>query len=177
MKRAYLEEFHVFFDRHLGRLVNYAYTIVRDRDDAEDIATEAMARAYASWTRLKGREHQEAWIFRTTLNLGIDHLRRRHRRRTHTGIDDGFAPIALASPMLIDTTGERATDHVELIIALDRLTQRQREAIALHYLAGFEVAEVANLMEIGPETVKTHMARGMKILRTEFGVTDMEVPQ
>ncbi|WP_298210602.1 RNA polymerase sigma factor [Ferrimicrobium sp.] len=173
MKIATEEEFRSFFEENLDRIVNYAFSIVQNRQEAEDIAVEALARAYASWSRIDGTAHRRAWVFRTTLNLGIDQLRKRKRSKTTPGINGALEDNPMRfQPITSDATGDLATNRAELIMALRRLPERQREAVTLHYLGGFGVAEVAELMGIGTETVKTHLARGMKVLRTEFGVED-----
>lgn len=171
VNRASEQDFQTFFEENLDRIIGYAFSIVQNTQEAEDIAVESLARAYAAWRRLDGTNHRRAWVFRTTLNLGIDHLRRQKRSKTRPGIDEAFAEIPLGSAATtLDTTGDLATNRAELVVALRRLPERQREAVAMHYLGGFAVAEVAEVMGIGPETVKTHLARGMKVLRTEFGV-------
>ncbi|MGC9155368.1 MAG: RNA polymerase sigma factor [Ferrimicrobium sp.] len=171
VSRTSEEEFRSFFEENLDRIIGYAFSIVQNTQEAEDIAVESLARAYAAWRRLNGTDHRRAWVFRTTLNLGIDHLRRQKRSKTMPGIDAAFAEIPLGSAAaILDTTGDLATNRAELVVALRRLPERQREAVAMHYLGGFAVAEIAEVMGIGTETAKTHLARGMKVLRTEFGV-------
>jgi RNA polymerase sigma-70 factor (ECF subfamily) len=173
VSRASEEEFRFFFEENFDRVIGYAFSIVQDTQEAEDIAVESLARAYAAWRRLNGTAHRKAWVFRTTLNLGIDHLRKQKRSKTRRGIDEAFADIPMRSEaMALDATGYLATNRAELVVALRRLPERQREAVAMRYLGGFEVTEVAEFMGIGTETVKTHLARGMKVLRTEFGVQD-----
>lgn len=163
-----------FFDVLLPRVLQVAYGMISDRSEAEDIAAEAMARAYGSWPRLRLLPHRDRWVFRTAVNLSIDLLRHRsapaHPRRPLPVT--GFEPAAgsrIAAAGSPGSIAELVTNRRALVTAAGRLPKRQREAIALHYLADLPVKAVAELMECGEESVRTHLARGMSRLRSDLG--------
>jgi RNA polymerase sigma factor (sigma-70 family) len=132
-----------------------AYRIVGSRTDAEDIASDALARALVRWPRVRRLDHPEGWVVRIASNLAIDATRRRR-----------VLPSALDP---IEDPAEAAAVRVTLAIALGKLPRRQREVIALRYLAGMTEHEVAEAMGIADSSVKEHAKRAMASLRQRFG--------
>jgi RNA polymerase sigma factor (sigma-70 family) len=139
------------------RAVTVARRIVGD--EAEAVAAEAFTRAYDRWPRIQNHPAVDAWVLRVTINLAIDQSRRRART--------GLAPTSSAFD---DETATR----VALAAALRALPEKQRQAIALRYLADCEEATIATALHIRPGTVKTHLKRGLDRLRTQLG-TDQEL--
>jgi RNA polymerase sigma-70 factor (ECF subfamily) len=126
-----------------------------DRTIAEDATQEAFVRALERWPRLREQPWVVGWIISTALNVA----RRLQRRRWSHWIES--APVGMAREA--DTTGA-----VELWQVVRRLPRRQREAVALHYLADLSVAEVARLMGCREGTVKAHLAHARRALRAQL---------
>jgi RNA polymerase sigma-70 factor (sigma-E family) len=133
-----------------------AYRMVGSREDARDIAQEALARAYVRWPKV--RDKAGGWVARVTTNLSLDLLRRRNRRAP-IGPDDAG-----------DTAGA-AAERADLAAALGRLPRRQRDAVALRYLADLPEADVAAAMGCSVGTVKQHTHRGLAALRTSLDLS------
>jgi RNA polymerase sigma-70 factor (sigma-E family) len=148
----------------LARLAHrVAFRIVGDREEAGDIAQEALVRAYARWPRVEARAG--GWVARVSTNLALDHVRRRDRRQDRPlppGDDPGPA-----------TTGAAAHPHsgerIDLVDALRRLPRRQRDVVVLRYLADLPEAEVARSLGCGVGTVKSQSHRGLAALRRHLG--------
>lgn len=124
--------------------------------EGEDIAAEALARAYASWGRVSGLDYREGWVLRTASNLLCDRARRRRLS------NDPRATVTV--PAFDHAVVVRA----ELVTALSRLSRAQRETVVMHHLAGMSVAEVATATGISDNSVKTHLSRGMAKLRSQL---------
>src|SRR5688572_12366667 len=71
------EEFEAAFDRLLGRAYRHALRLSGDPGVAEDLAAEALARAYAHWPRIRAYEYLDAWVLRVVTNLAIDAVAKR----------------------------------------------------------------------------------------------------
>lgn len=125
-----------------------AYRFLGCRTEAEDVAAEACARAYASWKRVSG--YPEAWVAKVASNLSIDVLRRRGRDRDLT--EDA-------------TPDPRLEERLDLQRALRSLPRRQREVVTLRYLADLPEEAVATALGCSVGTVKTHASRGLAALR------------
>lgn len=146
--------FEEAFDDLFPRAVRLAHRLLGDRAAAEDVAAEALARAYARWPKVGGLPYRDGWLLKVTTNLAIDRLRRR-------------------PPPLWPQPAGPFEDGVELRLALNAalltLAPRQRQAIALRYLGGLSDREVAQALGISLGSVKTHIHRGLTGLRARLG--------
>ncbi len=146
--------FEQAFDALYRLAYRVAYRILGDRQEAEDVAQEALARASLRWSRLHDRP--EGWVSRVASNLAIDAYRRRRRRPPYpTG------PLGVVDARL----GERG----DLVAALRRLPRRQREVVVLRYLADLPEADVARALGCSVGSVKSHGSRGLASLRRQLG--------
>jgi RNA polymerase sigma-70 factor (sigma-E family) len=147
-------EFDEFFDALFPRARSLAWRIVGDRGAAEDVAAEAMTRAYARWSRLRSLPHRDAWVLRVATNVAIDAVRRRP------------APVEMTMTTAPDDV---AVLRAGLANALHALPQRQRTVVALRYLSDLTEAEVAEAMGLAVGTVKSHTHRALANLRSRLG--------
>jgi RNA polymerase sigma-70 factor (ECF subfamily) len=141
-----------------GRLVEssklafrVAYSVLRHRQDAEDVAQEAFAKAYRNFRQLRDRDRFRAWLVRMTWRLAIDRQRgdrRRLARETAVGLAD--EPPALESIEARDRARQ-------LWAAIDALPEKLRVAIVLANIEGHDVEEVGRLLGIPEGTVKSRL--------------------
>src|SRR3954463_11023235 len=150
------------FDERFDVLARIAYRVafrlLGNRADAEEIAQETLARALARWHSVSG--HDEPWVTRVATNLAIGRLR---KRRPTTAFDEahgGPAPVADA----------HALERLTLADAISRLPRRQREVVALRYLADLPEREVAALMRTSVGSVKKHSSRALDRLRLDLAL-------
>jgi RNA polymerase sigma factor (sigma-70 family) len=152
--------FEAAFDELFPRAVRLANRLLGDMAAAEDVAAEALARAYARWPKVGGLPYRDGWVLRVATNLAIDRLRRR--------------PLDVRPPPV-----ELFEDAVHLRLALNAalltLAPRQRQAVALRYLGGLSDKEVALALGISLGSVKTHIHRGLNGLRSRLGAGLEEV--
>jgi RNA polymerase sigma-70 factor (ECF subfamily) len=132
-----------------------AVRIVGDVATAEDVAAEALARAFARWDRVSGLPYRDAWVLRVTTNVAIDTVRSRR-------------PLSPVRPPVVDPSDAAAT-RLALAAALQALPRRQREVVVLRYLSDWPEATVAASLGITPGSVKTHLHRGLASLRQMLG--------
>ena len=148
------------FDELFPRAVRLGTRLLGDRSAAEDVAAEALARAYARWSKVGGLSYRDGWVLKVATNLAIDRLRRR-------------------PPEVAPAPNEDFADSVELRMALNAalltLAPRQRQAVALRYLGGLSDREVADALGISLGSVKTHIHRGLNGLRARLGTGLEEV--
>jgi RNA polymerase sigma-70 factor (sigma-E family) len=140
------------------------YRLVGDRSEAEDLAQEALARAYASWRKIAA--YDEAWVGRVTVNLAIGRWRR--HSRLVVGADPARDGRSAPAP--------DALERIELMAAVAALPRPQREVVALRYLADLPEAAVARALGCAPGTVKQHAHRGLAALRARLGHLDPRSP-
>lgn len=127
-----------------------AFSVLRHREDAEDVAQEAFSRAYRRFGRLRDRDRFRAWLVRTTWRAAVDRYRQNRRRDGHQAavvVETSTAPDAAEF-------GERAE---RLWRAIDQLPEKLRVAIVLAGIEGHKIREVAALLEVPEGTVKSRL--------------------
>ena len=125
-----------------------AYAVLRQREDAEDVAQEAMIRAHQGFRRIRERGSFRAWLVRTTWRLALDR-QRANRRRLRRELEHGRD---LANGSADDSVVRRDVWH-----AIDALPDRLRLAIVLAGIHGHDVRAVAELLGVPEGTVKSRL--------------------
>lgn len=155
--------------RKLPRLLALAGRMLGEASEAEDVAQEAMIRAWRqapTWT--PGAARFDTWLHRVTLNLCYDRLRRRRERPTQTPPDqpdEGPAP---------DRGLEAADVGRRVAAAMAVLPDRQREAVALCHYQEMTNIEAAAVMGVSVEALESLLSRGRRALRA--ALSDMMAP-
>jgi RNA polymerase sigma-70 factor (ECF subfamily) len=128
-----------------------AYSVLRNREDAEDVAQEAFAKAYRSFRQLRDRDRFRAWLARMTWRLAIDRCRASNRRqRVELNAHDNDGATTAETVIARDRADQ-------LWRAIDRLPEKLRMVIVLASIEGHEVHEVASLLGIPVGTVKSRL--------------------
>ena len=127
-----------------------AYSVLRHREDAEDVAQEAFAKAYRSFRQLRDRDRFRAWLVRMTWRLALDR-RRSDRRRLAREEQVAVEPTVAGD----DADAEERS--ALLWKAIDGLSEKLRVVIVLAGIQGHDVREVAALLELPEGTVKSRL--------------------
>jgi RNA polymerase sigma-70 factor (ECF subfamily) len=139
--------------------VRVAYSVVRHRQDAEDVAQEAFARAYMRFAQLRDRDRFRAWLVRMTWRLALDRRRSENRRLMR---ETAVAPRAAHDTAETDAiAGERAS---RLWAAIDALPDKLRITIVLSAIEGYDTREVARSLGLPEGTVKSRLFLARKRL-------------
>lgn len=128
-----------------------AFSVVRQQQDAEDVAQEAFVRAHRSFGKLRNRESFRAWLVRTTWRLALDHRRGEQRRLAR---HSAHAISTIQLPADAVGAAERAAALWE---AIDALPEKLRITIVLSAIEGHDHAEVARLLGVPEGTVKSRL--------------------
>lgn len=147
--------------RKLPRMLALAQRMLNDPAEAEDVAQEAMLRAWRQAPAWRpGAARFDTWLHRVGLNLCYDRLRRRREIPTEAPPerpDEGPAPDR---GLMAADTGRRVQ------AALAALPDRQREALVLCHYQELTNIEAARLMEVSVEALESLLSRGRRALRT-----------
>lgn len=165
------ERFGGLVERYQTRVVNYLYRIVRNLDDAHDLAQEVFIRVYQALDRYDSQYRFSTWLFRVAQNAAIDVLRKRRvqlvpisRRSDDAGEAAPDLDLPSNEPSALEGLEGRERDAT-IRVAIDALPWEYRELILLrHYgeLAYDEIAEVKG-MPLG--TVKNKLFRARQLLK------------
>jgi RNA polymerase sigma-70 factor, ECF subfamily len=158
-KRGDHDAFAILLDVRLARLDGAARLILRDPELARDAVQEASIRAWRDLPGLRDPDRLDAWLHRLLVNACLDLVRRRRRRV----IEVELTPLDM--PAAIDATGVVA-DRQVLDEALARLDPGHRAVVALHYLLGMPLQDVAASLGIPLGTTKSRLYYALLAMRT-----------
>jgi putative glutamine amidotransferase len=145
--------FDAILTEQTGPLTRRLARMVGDRETAEDLRQETLARAWRSGPRDAQPPVVRAWLHRTATNLALDELRRR-KRREHVPLHETLA----------DAGGHDGQRDPLLAAALASLTAHQRLVLLLRFEAGLSLREVGELLDLGEDAARKRVARA----RTAF---------
>jgi len=128
-----------------------------NRDEADDIAQDALVKAYLSRSKYEECGKGTAWLYRIAYNMFIDTNR---CRRTMQPLD------ALEKREDSSFAADREFRYQALYIALEQLPPKERTAILLFYLKGYSIREIADIVNVTEDAVKKQLSRGRDKLKT-----------
>lgn len=159
------EAFAALVHRHRDRAFAVAYRLVRQREDALDIAQEAFVRAYQSLAGFKGESRFSTWLHRIVVNLALDHLRRQPQReageyRDAQALEETAREVVSPTPNPQQATEAREMRRL-IQEGLGTLPAEQRTALVLREIEGLSYKEIAQTMRcsIGTVMSRLHYAR------------------
>jgi RNA polymerase sigma-70 factor (ECF subfamily) len=152
------EEFAVLA-REASRLAfRVAYSVLRQRADAEEIAQEALLRAHRNFGRLREPARFRSWLVRVTWRLALDRIRAARRRQRREQAAGEQAAIAGAGE-------SRSREfHYALAEEIQRLPRKLRQVLLLAAVGGYNTREVAQRMHLPEGTVKSRLFLARKRL-------------
>ena len=151
--------FDDFYRSNYAPVVRLAYSLCGSVPIAEELAQEAFVTAHGRWTDLHRFDRPDLWVRRVVINRSISYRRRQATERR--------ALELLPEPDAV--TSDPALGDTDLLRALRELSPRQAETLALFYLEDQPLSEVAKILGLGEETVKTHLKRGRAALAAKLG--------
>jgi RNA polymerase sigma-70 factor (ECF subfamily) len=163
--------FRHLVERYMKPTYNLAFSFVNDHHSAEDVTQEAFIRVYQSLASFRGDAEFSTWLYRITVNLALNRSKQINRRAERE------SPLALSELSAgNDHETMLATDHSRHIErALHELPTLQRAVVILRHLNGLSTKQVSIILQCSEGTVKTHLHRGLKKLRStlEFLAEDL----
>lgn len=151
-------DFEAFYRAQYPSVVRLAYSLCGSMPIAEELGQEAFVSAHARWRRVADFDRPDLWVRRVVINRSISYRRREAIERK------AVARIRLDHT---ETTEPVVSDEV-VWQALRELSPRQAEVLALFYVEDQPMAAVAEILGLGPETVKTHLKRGRAALAAKL---------
>jgi RNA polymerase sigma-70 factor (ECF subfamily) len=158
-----VDGFDEFYQGSRQRLLGFVFVLTGNLAEAQDAVQEAYIRAWQRWSTVSGYDDPEAWVRVVATRIAVSRwrsLRSRARAYLRHGATETVPPPG--------------TETVEVVAALRRLPEEQRTALALYYLLGMPVAEVARETDAPVGTVKARLSRGRAALAGLLAVSDLE---
>ena len=154
-----VETFDAFYAREYPSLVALAHALTGSPSQAEDIAQEAMLASYRRWDEVSRLDLPAGWVRRVCANISTSFVRRR--------VIEARAALRLRGRE--SEVCAMDDDDGSFWAEVRRLPRREAQCVALRYVYGCPVAEVAQILGCADGTVKAHLARGRSRLAKRLG--------
>lgn len=159
------DAFGTLVSRYYDACWRFAYHMLGERADAEDVVQDSFLRAYLAIGRYDERDQFRGWLFRILTNQCRNALTSRGRR-TRRFVQDEIALESAPAPPLGFATG---VEDAVLVHALGQLDPLQREALLLKYAEGLEYGEMSAMTGAGESALKMRVKRGSERMRALLG--------
>jgi len=149
---------------HLDAVYRVAYSVVRDNSLAEDVAQDAILKAWKALPTFRGDSSLRSWLLRITHNTAISTLRKRR--------EEVRDPDLLPERETSMTTEHQVVDRLSMDAfekALHQLDDLSRSIVVLREVEGLSYEEIATILEVGLPTVKTRLLRSRRVLAAALG--------
>jgi RNA polymerase sigma-70 factor (ECF subfamily) len=162
-------DFEAFFTANWSRLAGMLFSLVGDREEAEDLALETFWRYYRRPPR--SQDNVIGWLYRTAMNLGLNALRARRRRANYEGRAGRLVLDETAAPDPAEEV-EQSEQRRQVRLVLAQMNPRSAKLLILRH-SGLSYAEVASAININPLSVGKFLARAEaefeRLYRQSFG--------
>ena len=143
-------------DLYAKNVYRAAFSVCRNREDAEDVTQETFLAYYRSGTEFADAEHLKAWLLRTAINKSRNVVRS-FWRRNRVSLDEQ-----------LDRPAEAPPEDLGLLQAVMSLPEKCRLTVHLFYYEELPVREIARLLGVRENTVKSQLHRGRTLLREKL---------
>ncbi len=168
---------HYAFDSlvrmHDKRVLQIAYSMLNNREDAEDVYQEAFMRAFSGLSGFRFESSFHSWLGRIVVNLSINKRKQRTRKRMFSierndekedlKLQKNAAVEAEAPDRMLST---EFREHIHR--RLDELPETQRTAFTLKHIHGYKIKEISGMMNCAEGTVKNYIFRASQKLRKKL---------
>ncbi|HTC65767.1 MAG TPA: sigma-70 family RNA polymerase sigma factor [Candidatus Acidoferrum sp.] len=172
------QSFALLLHRYRTPLVNFLYRMVRNREQAEDLAQEVFIRVYRARADYVPSAKFTTWLFRIATNLALNSLRDTRHQRMEVSLD---APVIVDSeegderPLDVAEKNANIEEHLVQEVqrdmirhAIDKLPEKQRAAVLLHKYQDLDYGEISKILSCSESALKSLLFRAYETLRVEL---------
>ncbi|MGG3563288.1 sigma-70 family RNA polymerase sigma factor [Neobacillus rhizosphaerae] len=149
-----------------------AFSYVKDKSLAEDIAQEVFISAYKNLNSFKGNSSYKTWIYRIAINRSKDMVKSKaYRMVSLSHIINPFKKSSISTEVEV-IRRENTNKVVECILTLP---VKYREIIYLFYYEDLKIHEIHQITNINTETIKSRLRRGKQLLKNKLSAEDLQI--
>ena len=150
------ERFEIAYGQYADMLYRVSFSYLKSKEDAEDVVQDVFTKYFCGLHMPMNAEQEKAWFIRVTINQCYDAIRKKGYRN-HSALEE-----------VAQMPECEKEDTTTLYEALDKLPERSKGVIILHYLEGYSVEEVAKILQLSVSAVKMRLKRGREFLKLEL---------
>ncbi len=172
-----MEEFAVLVRRHQKKMINMAYRMIGDYDEACDVVQEAFLSAYRAIGQFRGDARFSTWLAGIVVNRVRDHLSQKiARNRREEALDDNPADpggrhnanVFFDGNDPADIRIEKRERDARIQKCIDRLDGEQKEVLVLRDIQDYSYEEIGAMLKLPPGTVRSRLFRARSALKTSL---------
>lgn len=148
--------FERFIRQNVDGAYRFAYTYTKNKEDAEDVVNESVVKALRALKGLKNPAYIKTWFYKIIVNTSLTHIRRKSKVVS-------LEVAEQATPAIPDDHARLAFDSLVAGVA-----EKDRVILVLKYCEDMTLAEIANILGVNENTIKTRLYRTLKALRAEL---------
>jgi RNA polymerase sigma-70 factor (ECF subfamily) len=166
VKNGDTDAFNTIINLHQQAVFNLAFRMLKNREDAEEVAQDSFVKAYQKLKFFKGQSKFSTWLYRITYTTGLNKIKSNKKHLNNQSLDaqsdHGSTPELSMGPLLqIERTKF-------LKIALQRLTDQQQMLLTLYYQNECDLAEIEEITRTPKNTIKVQLHRARKALKSSL---------
>jgi RNA polymerase sigma-70 factor (ECF subfamily) len=156
-------------EKYKSRVFNMALSITRNPETADDIAQEAFIRAYFGLPRFKFKSSFGTWLYRITMNLVKDHLRKKERTPKLSIEEIKENPFGQEDEVR-KREDEKIQEERRVFVHqfIRTLPEKYQVILTLRDIHEFSYGEISNILNISPGTVDSRLHRARRMLRKKI---------
>ena len=150
-------------------LLQLVYTYVKDKALAQDLTQEIIVKCYEAYPTYRGKSKLKTWMWRIAINHCKDYLKSWHNQNIQVTVDTGVDVQASSN---VEQQVIQQDEQVRLANAVMQLPIMYREVIYLFYFEEYTSKEIANMLSINENTVKTRLRKAKQFLKEQLEVSE-----
>lgn len=160
IKKGNISAFEYIVKKYKKKVYTIIFNIIRDTQDAEDLVQEVFLRVYSSIKRFKGRSNFYTWLYRISINVSFDYLK---KNRRNLEFRDDFS-ISVDAIEVEKGLGRK--EIIEKIFDLaNNLPKKQKLIFILKFQNDFSNKEIGEILGLSQDTVKANLYHALKKIR------------
>lgn len=156
--------FRMLVEHHIKGAYDVAFGFVRDHDIADDVVQDAFLRAFNALREFRGDAKFSTWLHRIVVNLSLNRMKRERSRAVREV--SLVNAVSVVSSQGADLSAVDVRSHLER--ALHELPTLQRAVVILRHYEGMSTEQVSRILQCSEGTVKTHLFRGLRKMRSKL---------
>jgi RNA polymerase sigma-70 factor, ECF subfamily len=168
------DAFEALVERHQKKMLNIAYRMLGDYDDACDVTQEAFVAAYKSIKKFKVEAKFSTWLYRIVVNHTKNRLKQQKSSRRHESVSidesrEAQAGCASCLPSAVDGQPDeqmmQKEREVKVQVCINKLDDEHKEILVLRDIQGFSYEEICDILKLPDGTVKSRLSRARNALK------------